>query len=152
MEGQGTPKKLIIIVIAEREKKPILGDCSAYSDPFFFFKFFYQGTEGLEAHVNENFDNAEYFTETIRNRPGFKLVLEEPEYTNITFWYVPPSLRGRQNEPDFKDKLHKVRSDQHPSDKQTAKPSTISIFFVESDNESLLFSSEWMSSAKRLTS
>jgi len=72
------------------------------------FFFITQGTDGLEAHVNENFDNAKYFTEMIRNRAGFKLVLEEPEYTNITFWYIPPSLRGRQNEPDFKNKLHKV--------------------------------------------
>lgn len=67
-----------------------------------------QGTDGLEAHVDENFNNAKYFTEMIRNRAGFKLVLEEPEYTNITFWYIPPSLRGCQNEPDFKNKLHKV--------------------------------------------
>lgn len=67
-----------------------------------------QGTDGLEAHVNANFDNAIYFTEKIRNRVGFELVLNEPEYTNITFWYVPPSLRGLQNEPDFKNKLHKV--------------------------------------------
>jgi len=70
--------------------------------------YWLQGTDGLEAHVDENFDNAKYFTEMIRNRAGFKLVLEEPEYTNITFWYIPPSLRGRQNEPDFKNKLHKV--------------------------------------------
>lgn len=76
--------------------------------PFFAPLTRLQGTDGLEAHVNENFDNAEYFTEKIRNRPGFELVLDEPEYTNITFWYIPPSLRGRQNDPDFKNKLHKV--------------------------------------------
>ncbi|XP_027848865.2 cysteine sulfinic acid decarboxylase [Aphis gossypii] len=83
--------------------------CGRRADVFkFWFMWKAKGTDGLEAHVDENFDNAKYFTEMIRNRPGFKLVLEEPEYTNITFWYIPPSLRGRQNEPDFKNKLHKV--------------------------------------------
>uniref|UniRef100_A0A146KM83 Cysteine sulfinic acid decarboxylase n=1 Tax=Lygus hesperus TaxID=30085 RepID=A0A146KM83_LYGHE len=67
-----------------------------------------QGTDGLEKHVNRVFENAEYFTEKIRRRPGFKLVLDEPECTNVTFWYVPPSLRGRENEPEYNQRLHRV--------------------------------------------
>lgn len=36
------------------------------------------------------------------------MVLEEPECTNVTFWYIPPSLRGRENEPEYNQRLHKV--------------------------------------------
>lgn len=69
----------------------------------------WQGTDGLEAHIDTVFDNAQFFTEQIRHRPGFKLVLDKPECTNVCFWYTPPSLRGQETSPDFKDRLHKVR-------------------------------------------
>lgn len=68
----------------------------------------WQGTDGLEAHIDTVFDNAQFFTEQIRHRPGFKLVLDKPECTNVCFWYTPPSLRGQETCPDFKDRLHKV--------------------------------------------
>lgn len=68
-----------------------------------------KGTNGLEAHIDKNFDNAEYFTEQIKARSDFVMVLDQPECTNICFWYVPPSL---QNVPvdsaEFKGKIHKV--------------------------------------------
>lgn len=67
-----------------------------------------KGTRGLENHVNKVFENAACFLDLIRNRPGFELVLEEPECTNICFWYIPPSLRNKKNDPDYKEKLHKV--------------------------------------------
>lgn len=72
-----------------------------------------QGSSGLEEHVNRLFDNAEYFTEQIRRRAGFRLVVEKPECTNITFWYVPPSLRGAEDQEDFNARLHKVPTSHH---------------------------------------
>uniref|UniRef100_A0A8D9B498 Cysteine sulfinic acid decarboxylase n=1 Tax=Cacopsylla melanoneura TaxID=428564 RepID=A0A8D9B498_9HEMI len=74
----------------------------------FWFMWKAKGTEGLEAHIDKSFDNAKYFTDKIRTRDGFKLVLDEPECTNISFWYMPPSLRGKENQADFNDLLHKV--------------------------------------------
>ncbi|KAK9502790.1 hypothetical protein O3M35_011496 [Rhynocoris fuscipes] len=83
--------------------------CGRRADVFkFWLMWKAKGTSGLEKHVDRLFDNAEYFTEKIRNRPGFELVLKEPECTNITFWYVPPSLRGKENEPDYSKRLHQV--------------------------------------------
>lgn len=74
----------------------------------FWFMWKAKGTDGLEDHINCVFDNARYFTEQIRHRPGFKLVLDQPECTNISFWYIPPSLRGQEANPDYKERLHKV--------------------------------------------
>lgn len=74
----------------------------------FWFMWKAKGTIGLEAHVDKVFENATFFTETIKKRQSFKMVLENPECTNICFWYIPQSLRGKENEPDFEEKLHKV--------------------------------------------
>ncbi|XP_022904309.1 cysteine sulfinic acid decarboxylase [Onthophagus taurus] len=75
-------------------------------------KFWYmwkaKGTHGLTRHVEKVFDNAEYFTKTIKSKENFKMVLEEPECTNVCFWYVPPSLLGKENEDDYEEKLHKI--------------------------------------------
>lgn len=32
----------------------------------------------------------------------------EPEYSNICFWYIPPSLRDLPGGPEFQEKLHNV--------------------------------------------
>lgn len=67
-----------------------------------------KGTSGFEKHVDKVFENAKFFTENIKNRTGFKMVMDEPECTNICFWYVPPSLRGCENDSDYKERLHKI--------------------------------------------
>lgn len=33
---------------------------------------------------------------------------EQPQFVNVCFWYIPPSLRGKENSPDYKEKLAKV--------------------------------------------
>lgn len=52
---------------------------------------------------------AKYFTQQIKSRKDFQMVLEEPECTNICFWYLPPSLENKRSEPGFNEKLNKVR-------------------------------------------
>lgn len=42
-------------------------------------------------------------------REGFRLVQEEPECTNVCFWYVPPSMRGQPETPEWWARLSKVR-------------------------------------------
>ncbi|KAF3827073.1 hypothetical protein GH733_002559 [Mirounga leonina] len=46
-----------------------------------------------------------YLVEEIKKREGFKLLLE-PEYANICFWYIPPSLREMEEGPEFWAKLN----------------------------------------------
>jgi len=67
-----------------------------------------KGTEGLERHINHLFDVSQYFTEMIRCRPGWELVLREPQCTNVCFWFVPPSLRGLPQDHEYNQRLHKV--------------------------------------------
>nr|XP_047912070.1 cysteine sulfinic acid decarboxylase [Anser cygnoides] len=65
------------------------------------------GTEGLERRVDRAFACTRYLAEEVRRRDGFQLVLE-PEFINLCFWFVPPSLRGREGCEDFWLRLGKV--------------------------------------------
>ncbi|XP_049739204.1 cysteine sulfinic acid decarboxylase isoform X2 [Elephas maximus indicus] len=66
-----------------------------------------QGGQGLEQRVDQAFALARYLVEEIKKREGFELVME-PEFVNVCFWFVPPSLRGKQESPDYSEKLAKV--------------------------------------------
>ncbi|XP_073469661.1 cysteine sulfinic acid decarboxylase [Aquarana catesbeiana] len=65
------------------------------------------GTKGLEKRVDTILENARYLAEEIKRREGF-ILLMEPEFVNVCFWYVPPSLRNQEDSPNFWDKLGKV--------------------------------------------
>ncbi|XP_050509319.1 cysteine sulfinic acid decarboxylase [Diabrotica virgifera virgifera] len=75
----------------------------------FWFMWKAKGTSGFEKHIDKVFENSKYFLECIKNREGFELLLDDPECTNVCFWYVPPSLRTLdKTDPSYKEKLHKV--------------------------------------------
>ncbi|KAJ0178426.1 hypothetical protein K1T71_006249 [Dendrolimus kikuchii] len=74
----------------------------------FWFMWKAKGSEGFEKHVDTLFENANYFREHIRQRAGFRLVIDKPECTNVMFWYIPCCLRDCVNEPEFRERLHKV--------------------------------------------
>ncbi|XP_075166846.1 glutamate decarboxylase-like protein black [Haematobia irritans] len=83
--------------------------CGRRADVFkFWFMWKAKGTKGLEDHVNQLFQMAEFITQKIKERPGFELVLDQPECTNVSFWYVPPSLRSMPRSSEFYDKLHTI--------------------------------------------
>ncbi|XP_045656916.1 cysteine sulfinic acid decarboxylase isoform X2 [Ursus americanus] len=66
-----------------------------------------QGGQGLERRVNQAFALAWYLVEELKKREGFELVME-PEFVNVCFWFVPPSLRGKKESPDYGERLSKV--------------------------------------------
>ncbi|XP_063590139.1 cysteine sulfinic acid decarboxylase-like [Penaeus indicus] len=66
-----------------------------------------KGTKGLERHIDHLFEMTKFFTDTIREREGFRLVLE-PQCTNVCFWYEPPSLRGKRNHEQYPQLLNSV--------------------------------------------
>ncbi|XP_070266247.1 cysteine sulfinic acid decarboxylase isoform X2 [Myotis yumanensis] len=66
-----------------------------------------QGGQGLEQRVNQAFALARYLAEEMKKREGFELVME-PEFVNVCFWFVPPSLRGKQESLDYSERLAKV--------------------------------------------
>lgn len=75
----------------------------------FWFMWRAKGTSGFEQHIDKVFENAEYFTNSIKARPGFEMVIENPECTNVCFWYVPPGLRQvPRDSAEFGERLHKV--------------------------------------------
>ncbi|XP_054743817.1 cysteine sulfinic acid decarboxylase [Anastrepha obliqua] len=83
--------------------------CGRRADVYkFWFMWKAKGTNGLEEHVNQAFKMSEYITELIKERPGFELVLEKPECTNVSFWYIPPSLRNLKRDELFNAKLNAV--------------------------------------------
>ncbi|XP_072105763.1 cysteine sulfinic acid decarboxylase isoform X2 [Mobula birostris] len=48
-----------------------------------------------------------YLVNEIKERPGFRLLME-PQFVNVCFWYIPPSLQGKEDTPDFQKNLGKV--------------------------------------------
>ncbi|KAG8129600.1 putative Cysteine sulfinic acid decarboxylase-like protein [Naja naja] len=65
------------------------------------------GSKGLEQRVDRAFAYTRYLADEIKKREGFQLVIE-PEFINLCFWYVPPSLRGQEGCTDYWVKLEKV--------------------------------------------
>ncbi|XP_060241088.1 acidic amino acid decarboxylase GADL1 isoform X2 [Meriones unguiculatus] len=82
--------------------------CSRRPDAFkFWMTWKALGTLGLEERVNRAFALSRYLVDEIKKREGFRLLME-PEYTNICFWYIPPSLREMEEGPEFWKKLSLV--------------------------------------------
>ncbi|XP_048184186.1 cysteine sulfinic acid decarboxylase isoform X2 [Corvus hawaiiensis] len=65
------------------------------------------GSRGLGRRVERAFAATRYLLEQVKRREGFQLVME-PEFLNLCFWFIPPSLRGQESSPEFWDKLGKV--------------------------------------------
>ncbi|XP_012697185.2 cysteine sulfinic acid decarboxylase [Clupea harengus] len=65
------------------------------------------GTKGLTERVDKAFALTRYLAEEIEKREGFQL-LYKPQFVNTCFWYIPPSLRGKENSADYKDRLSQV--------------------------------------------
>ncbi|KAH0627311.1 hypothetical protein JD844_002857 [Phrynosoma platyrhinos] len=108
--------------------------CSRRADAFkFWMTWKALGTTGLEERVNRALALARcdllnyrsfaptikykirnsysqqfrYLVDEIKKREGFQLLLE-PEYANICFWYIPPSLRNMEEGHEYWEKLHNV--------------------------------------------
>uniref|UniRef100_H2ZM90 Uncharacterized protein n=2 Tax=Ciona savignyi TaxID=51511 RepID=H2ZM90_CIOSA len=67
-----------------------------------------KGDSGFESQVNQALAKAEYLTEQIRKRSDFRLVIPEPEYTNVSFWYIPPSMAGKEENADYFKQLASI--------------------------------------------
>ncbi|XP_055957209.1 cysteine sulfinic acid decarboxylase [Patella vulgata] len=67
-----------------------------------------KGDSGLSERIEKAFDNSQYLATKLRKTDGFKLVIPEFQCTNICFWYIPPSLRGQEETPEWWAKIAKV--------------------------------------------
>jgi len=48
-----------------------------------------------------------YLASKVKKTPGFRLI-QEPMCTNVCFWYIPPSLRGLEENEEFWARVAKV--------------------------------------------
>uniref|UniRef100_A0A0K0DSS0 Glutamate decarboxylase n=1 Tax=Strongyloides stercoralis TaxID=6248 RepID=A0A0K0DSS0_STRER len=53
-----------------------------------------KGMEGYRLQINRLMDLAQYFTSKIKRIEGYEMVVENPEFLNVCFWYVPKRLRN----------------------------------------------------------
>lgn len=67
-----------------------------------------KGTKQYGLDVENMFECANYLAKKLSETDGFRLVIQEPECTNVTFWYIPPSMRGQKETTEWWDRLAKV--------------------------------------------
>jgi len=85
--------------------------CGRKVDAFkLWFMLKARGEDYMEEMVDNTFSMADYLTELVKSRPGFRLV---PEYetrqcTNVGFWYIPPRLQGRQEDEAWWEEMEKI--------------------------------------------
>lgn len=83
--------------------------CGRKIDAFkLYFLLTCHGLKEMEERVDAAFSAAEYLSEQVSRRPGFRQVLATPQCTNVCFWYIPPSLRQEEESPEWWNKLAKV--------------------------------------------
>uniref|UniRef100_A0A1B0CCF1 Glutamate decarboxylase n=1 Tax=Lutzomyia longipalpis TaxID=7200 RepID=A0A1B0CCF1_LUTLO len=76
--------------------------CGRKVDSFkFWLMLKVRGTKNLGERVDNALEMSSYLTEKLKHRQGFRLVLDEFEYTNICFWYIPQAMRGQEETPDW---------------------------------------------------
>uniref|UniRef100_A0A672H823 Acidic amino acid decarboxylase GADL1-like n=1 Tax=Salarias fasciatus TaxID=181472 RepID=A0A672H823_SALFA len=82
--------------------------CGRKPDAFKFWLLWKAvGARQLEQRVDRKCLFHRYLADEIKKREGFRLLME-PEYANVCFWYIPPSLRQLEDGPELWSKLHTV--------------------------------------------
>jgi len=67
-----------------------------------------KGNIQMSQDIENVFHCAKYLHNKLEKTEGFRMVLAEPECTNVCFWYIPPSLRGQEETPQWWAKVAKV--------------------------------------------
>ncbi|XP_071151866.1 cysteine sulfinic acid decarboxylase-like [Mytilus edulis] len=66
-----------------------------------------KGDAGLEEDIDNLFSCSRYLTQLAKARDGFKMV-QEPQCTNVCFWYIPERLRGKPETEEWWEQVGKV--------------------------------------------
>jgi len=64
----------------------------------------------MAKNIENMFNCATYLSKLCAKTEGFRMVpgLENPECTNVCFWYIPPSMRGQEETPEWWARLAKI--------------------------------------------
>jgi glutamate decarboxylase len=83
--------------------------CGRHNDIFkLWLMWRARGDIGFEAQIDHLMDMSHYLQKELVKREGFELVLEKPEFLNVSFWYIPQSMRCMQRGEEYDQLLHKV--------------------------------------------
>ncbi|CAO4368404.1 unnamed protein product [Caenorhabditis nigoni] len=82
--------------------------CGRHNDVFkLWLMWKSKGMEGYRQQINKLMDLSAYFTRRIKETEGFELIIENPEFLNICFWYVPAKIRNLEP-AEIKARLEKI--------------------------------------------
>jgi len=83
--------------------------CGRHNDIFkLWLMWRARGDVGFEAQIDYLMTLSQYMQAELAKREGFQMVLEKPQFLNISFWYIPTSLRGTAPGPERDALLNKV--------------------------------------------
>jgi len=85
--------------------------CGRKVDAFkLWFMLKARGEKYMENMVDNTFAMADYLTDLVKSREGFRLVsaYETRQCTNVGFWYIPPRLRGMEENEEWWREMEKI--------------------------------------------
>ncbi|KAL8564651.1 hypothetical protein ACOMHN_004145 [Nucella lapillus] len=83
--------------------------CGRHNDIFkLWLMWRAKGDDGFEKQINHYFQTAQYLLETLKGKPGFRLLSEELDAPNVCFWYLPEAWRHLNFDLIPKEKLGKI--------------------------------------------
>jgi len=84
--------------------------CGRHNDIFkFWLQWRSRGMSGFEKQIDRLMDLTAYQVNKMKAMPEkFHLILDDPECTNVIFWYIPTRLRDEKKDHFWQDELGKV--------------------------------------------
>lgn len=67
-----------------------------------------RGLNAIEENLDNIFHCANYLSDVIKGRDGFRLIIENKESPSVCFWYIQKRLRGVTENADFWVKIDKT--------------------------------------------
>ncbi|TMW52631.1 hypothetical protein DOY81_002285 [Sarcophaga bullata] len=83
--------------------------CGRKIDAFkFWLMLKARGYGGCGRLLDHAMDMSKLFLTKLQQREGFRLVLNEYQYTNICFWYIPKKMRNQTENEEWNSKLYEI--------------------------------------------
>ena len=67
-----------------------------------------RGDEGLAQLIDNAMEVSQYLKDKISNRPGFEVINNAKELTNVCFNYIPMSMRNKERTEEWWNLISKV--------------------------------------------
>lgn len=67
-----------------------------------------RGISGFERLIDNSMEKAQYLTHEISKRTTFRLVMNNFQYTNVCFWYIPSHLQMKSENESWWNEIYKI--------------------------------------------